>query len=178
MASVILKELLDGPQSQVSDAHLAGPYLRYNLQVDYLFNAGTIQLPVAYVTGQEQATAVPAAQQVYQSRPPCEIINVTKPYGVKVVTYDIIRVNLSPLAPDPTPSNPNEVLHKARPRVYAPKLLPNGRDYGYRIRGRYVYLLYQPYYTSDSLSAGKTQVDNSVVANNAVTPANFAQGLV
>lgn len=176
MSSLITKGLTGG--TNVSQAHLAGPYLRYDLRVEYLYDSGTLQLPVAYTTAQEQDNATPAEQQTYQNRPPAEVVQVCKPYGRKVVTFDIIRIALEPVAPDPTTSNPNEVLKRAKVKPYAPKLHVNGIDYLFRIRGRYVYDLYRPYFTSDSLSSGTTQIDNSTVSDNLTSPSNFRQGLV
>lgn len=179
MAGIVPKGILPVSNgSQVSQAHLTAPYIRYDLSITYLYNGGTIQLPVAYTTGQEQDNATPPQQQAFQNRPASEVITVCKPYGRKVVRFDIIRLGIEAVAPDPTPASANEVLKVMKVKPYAPKLLSQGDQYAYRVRGKYVYDLFKPYYTSDTLSSGSTQADNSTVAGNAINQSNFIQGMI
>ncbi len=101
------------------------PYLVYDVYVTYSYDSGLRQLPVSD-TGEA----------------PADVVRLHAPISRKVVTFKARRLGAKPDAPDPTSTDPNEVLESA---VVTPAVpLPGDGTWTWEIAGRYEYFLLRP----------------------------------
>src|SRR5690349_14132577 len=131
------------PATGVSSEQVRAPYIRYNVAINYPYDAGVLQLPVAYTQG--QAAPQNPSQLSYTQRQACAQIQVAAPMGQKIVTFDLARLGAPCVAPDPTPTNPNETLMSAVITPIAPIIDANGGASLYQMTGTYIYSLAKPY---------------------------------
>lgn len=157
------------PSGGFSDEQQTAPYDKYDLRVRYEYNSGVILLPVAGPTPDDPT---------FEGQTAAKIVQASQPFGRKIVRFHLIRTGMQPIAPDPTPTNSNEILKKAVVVLKAPSIMPDGATYIWTMKGLYIYLLYQPYFTSNPLSAGTTQVDTATLDDNTITPGNFETGMI
>lgn len=160
-------------QIQFSQAQQQAPYLVYDLRVRTHWDSGQLQMPVAYVTNQAQQTGGNPAALPQSARQPSANIQVFAPLGWKIITFHIVRAGAPPVAPDPTPTDPNnEILRLADTEDMAPQISPDGRTYLYGMTGTYIYSLIRPAYMKDTRKIGSKPTDIS--SGNVVTGAQFA----
>jgi hypothetical protein len=87
-----------------------------------------------------------------------ETVQVSQPYGQRIVTFTIARLNKLSNAPI-IENNPNETLSDASVVTYAPTLYKDGITRLYRISGQYVYDQSAPVYETDGLDMGASPAD-------------------
>jgi hypothetical protein len=118
--------------SGFSLAHQVNPYHLYDLSVQYKWDSGVLDCPVAYHQADPSNTATAAAVQA------------SKPQGRKVVTFHMRRQGAAPQIPDPNSAAANEKLLTADVVLKEPNPSADGGNYLYEAKGVYVYMLYAP----------------------------------
>src|SRR5438045_7280278 len=96
------------------------PYTTYSMSVTYLNVQGRIQTPVAGPPGT-----------------PCEVIQVSAPTGVKVVSWTAARDGAVPTVPDPATVDPNNILLSYQITPAVPVLMANGQNHRWLMSGVY-----------------------------------------
>lgn len=167
--------ILKNPFGGFSAAQQASPYLVYDLRTRILWDNGQLQLPVAYVTNLQQAVQNPTTQ-VLSARPAAANIQVSAPYGWKVVTFHIVRAGAPPVAPDPAAIDANSILRFFDVEDIAPTIAVDGLTYLYGMNGTYLYSLTRPVWVKDTRSIGTTPADASL--GHTVTGNQFVSGLL
>lgn len=169
--------------SQFSADQLIFPYKEYSLTTRYIYNSGCLQIPLAPAPSVAAALDNPILSELtppatvdgipeplLADRVPAVVIQVSEPWGRKIVSFRAVRQTIQPVLPDPTPTNTNETLLSAEFDLKAPKLVNNGQSYEWTAEGTMVYALAAPYWTKDGLSGGATPVDVSGSYGNAIDP--------
>lgn len=158
-----------------STNHQQYPYRVYEIKTRYVWDNGTLDMPVGYVTN--TPTVQQDATQLAQSaRQPAEEIQVAAPKGRKIVTFYIERYQQPPIAPAPDPVISNEKLLSAVVEEYAPIVLPDGSNYLYKVSGTYIFSLQRPQWYKDGFRKGATDVDTSQASANVSSLGEFKDG--
>src|SRR5690348_6117701 len=153
--------------------HLVFPYIQYDLDIEYLWDNGQLQGPVSPLSDQviDPSQVLPAYRQATPS------VQVSAPYGRKIVKFSIARRGVMPVIPYPWSPNPNEVLVLARLNPQAPLPSEDGYSSIYSVSGLYVYNLLQPYWATDGvITGGSTAVSTLQSKDNIFPPSNFQSG--
>lgn len=151
--------------------HLVFPYVRYDLDIEYVWDNGELQAPVSPL-------ADLLDQALITNRQPTPSIQVSAPYGQKIVRFDVARRGVQPVIPSAVSTSENEVLVLARIRPSAPLTSEDGMSIIYRVSGLYVYHLYRPYWESDGLqTGGVTEVDILAPSVTVLPPDNYTTEL-
>lgn len=147
--------------------HVLHPYLVSSLVTRYIWYNGLIPLPVA-----SAYTPVPQ-----QSRQPAKIVQLYAPYGIKTISFVVIRRDKQPVVPSPDSLSNNDKLLYSDVIVEAPALDAGGQNHLYAARGVYVYALIQPVYPTDGLNEGRHPYDVTPASTNKLPGTNFNQTL-
>lgn len=152
-------------------------YTDYQVTQTYLYDSGVLQLPVA-VDDDSGST-------------PCDFIQVSAPYGQRVVVGTAEREGLTPELPDPFEDiNPNEVLLRAVCSFANPFPMILGTSYAYQASWTYTYGSTNPWRPGASngglLGSGVIPIGkltpilnpNSKDVNIFPTATRFVQGIV
>jgi len=89
------------------DEQAKGRYLIWGCNVQVIYNAGLLQIPVAV----DPSTALNATDA--EKKPPCSIVRTAAAWGKKIITYRARRLGIVPDFPTPATDNPNETLEAA-----------------------------------------------------------------
>ena len=167
--SVPQAAFLNDPITGWSEAHGEFPYLTYWIKTDYRSDTG--RLPVGIGKDDTDVTT-----------PATELVDVSAPQMLKVVSFEVTRQAKYPEVPDPTPQNPeNEELLSVTISPFASKVDNNG-NLIWRCSGVYVYALRNPISASDGFTVGITAVsaaeDHPDQQLPAIGPGNFRMGLI
>ena len=154
-------------QTTFSQSQLAAPYLHYEVVTDYIYNDGSLAIPVAYTTGQGQPSGQPAQ----------EIVQVSAPISQRRVSFAIERQGALPVLPSPTVLNANENLSKVWTRVFSPKVGADGVTLTYRAIGQYIFDQRVPFFPTNGVRIPTTDADTLSPANLALNNNNFKPGL-
>lgn len=159
--------MLSSLQNLFVNENVACPYTTYKAKTTYYFNAGTLLAPVA------------APERAGGERTPAEIIQVSAPYGGKVVQYVAERQGKAPQVPSPEPNGNNQVLYTAEIVTESPDLMTEGRTYLYRVSGTYAYHFRQPVAFQDGrFYMGGAPFDLTPPSTHILSPGDFNRELM
>ncbi len=105
---------------------------------------------------------------------PCEVLQVSAPYGAKIVKFDVIRFGLMPLVPGPESSDSNVVYITGEVDVEEQTGLDGIRKW-YRVSGWYFYTFLRPVFTASAtgLPFGVKPIDRDNPADMVLPPEAF-----
>lgn len=146
-------------RGNVAVSEAAAPHTEYTVQVFYLRNEGLVQNPVAGPAGT-----------------PCELVQWSAPYGVKVVVWQAARIGAMPIYPDMDPKDQaNEKLLDWKFGPCVPMLMPDGKTYEFVASGVYVYALRVPPNKTVGFSPGSAPVSTGNASQFVAKGNNFRQ---
>jgi hypothetical protein len=155
------------PDDDTYDDGLGARYDLYGSSVDYSYNSGLLQIPVAV----DPSTATP--------RPLCTIVRTAAPIGQKVVLYFARRVGAQPLFPYPEPDSATQVLLTARVRAETPPLDDAGTNRIFVGACVYIYAMIAPLVAwTDGFSPGAAPHTAFVPADNLIPASQFVTGII
>lgn len=151
--------------------HLVFPYLLYDLDIEYVWDNGQLQAPVS--PSVEFDPEASPDQTPFLLRPETPTIQVSAPYGKKIVRFHVVRRGVQPYLPYPWSTDPNEVLLYSSVRPKAPVTSEDGMSLIYEVEGIYLYNLLQPYWPTDGYTGGATGVSYTLPVDNLIPVDNF-----
>lgn len=143
------------PKSRQSADDMVGVYLRREYIHRFIHRSGKLSVPVAGPDGT-----------------PCEIVQVSAPYGMKITKLDYIRFGLMPLVPGPEGSDPN-VVYLGGEVDLENQTGNDGVRKWYRVSGFYYYALLKPVFTASGLPFGVSPSDRDDPKDMVLPPEAF-----
>jgi hypothetical protein len=144
--------------------HQQHPYTQYIIKVDYLWDNGVLQLPMAE----------PAEGTLVE----CEVVHHCAPYGKKVVSWTATRAGVKPILPDPTPQDDNEELEGFVVSPLSSVLQADGVTKMYKVTGVYTYILKTPVPPSSGFQFAAVPFDQTPKASNRYESSDFSTNLI
>jgi hypothetical protein len=120
-----------GSQGVFASDNVSNPHDWYTIETRYIWENGTVQLPIAM----QGANASPLA---------ASIVQLSSPYGLKVITWTAQRKGMQPILPDPAPDNANQALGKWEVFFHNDMYCADLATAIYKRSGYYAYLLLKP----------------------------------
>lgn len=150
----------------VKDDAIQAPYTYYEVAQSYIWNSGTTILPVA--------GPFPKGGSI-----PAEVVQLSSPYGFKVVDWACRRRGDMPLLPDMAAPDDNHVLAYWQITTHAPGLSGDMASPIIRAEGKYVYqLLLAPSIQDGKLQMGGKPFLNVVASGCVFTAADFSKAIL
>ena len=141
------------------------PYGQYACTVEYRYDSGMVQAPVA----QAPSTGTPKPAAVLGRR--------YAPVGTKTVRYFAERAGAQPLVPPPTPDGAAQVLLSAEVVPDQPCLEPGANNWIFRVAATYVYALAQPRTYDQGYPVGVPAYSTLTADQTFLSAANFVLGI-
>ncbi len=142
-------------RTRQSGDYQLGVYARNSLITRYVQTSGKMAVAVQGVDGT-----------------PCEVLQVSAPYGAKIVKFDVIRFGLMPLVPGPEASDANVVYLTGEVDVEEQTGLDGIRKW-YRVSGWYLYAFLKPVFTASGLPFGVKPIDRDNPPDMVLPPEAF-----
>ena len=137
----------------------------YKIKTRYIWNNGTVSLPIA----NQGANSSPLNAAIAQ---------LTSPYGFKIVQWVARRTGDYPMLPDPTPDNANQVLASFDLEFDDPEFTADQKPI-ITARGFYIYLLLKPIGVKNGIfHMGGSPAYTLKAAQSTVTSANFSSSIL
>jgi hypothetical protein len=141
------------------------PYGQYACTVEYEYDSGMVQAPVA----QAPSAGTPKPAAVFGRR--------RAPAGKKTVRYFARRAGAQPLVPLPAADDATQVLLSARVVPDQPFLEPGASTWIYTVAATYVYALAQPRTPDQGYDVGAPAFSTLAAADTFLPAANFVAGI-
>jgi hypothetical protein len=141
------------------------PYGRYSCTIEYEYDSGLVQAPVA----QAPTTGTPKPAAVFGRR--------HAPLGKKTVRYYAERAGAQPLVPPPSPDDSTQTLLSARVVPDQPFLEPGASTWVFKVAATYVYALSQPRTYDQGYPVGVPAYSTLAAADTFLPAANFVTGI-
>jgi hypothetical protein len=154
-------------------SHVAVPYSTWTQKIKYIWDNGTIQIPLAGLGNIANGNVMG-----FNQRQASKAVQLCSPFGKKIVKWSASRRGATPILPHPIPFNdPNSILKKATIDTISPALETDAANHMFMITGTYIYILLQPLWApTDTLTMGATAYDLTPAAANLLVPGAFVQG--
>jgi hypothetical protein len=148
------------PQDYFTPDQKAAPYRVWLRTKRWVYDSGLVQQAIAGPDGT-----------------PAKIVRLRAATGLLVVRYLVIRDGAEPVLPDPNPAPGDTNFQLLRYRIVPtdPTPLPDGRNFRFEVRARYVYALLTPLTTAQGLPGGMGPYATLPAGSYVLGPDNFSQ---
>jgi hypothetical protein len=137
----------------------------YKIRTAYIWQNGTVLLPVAKLNAQGGPLAATISQ-------------LASPYGLKIVSWIARRTGDIPIMPDPEPDNDNQILGSFQLEFDDPEMTANQVPI-ITARGTYIYLLQKPISVKNGIfHMGGNPALTLDASQNVVTSDNFSADIL